>query len=141
VLSIFKSRVPLGGSAATPLPHPHSLAAGVYYGWADADALGAVYELDIGSAAAGDGVKSTNDYEESICYFVIMSLAELKQAVDDLSPDERQELAAHIWWCERRSDPAWCNEMGQRLDLLTAGQGHTQTDLEQIQARLKAEGR
>jgi hypothetical protein len=36
-----------------------------------------------------------------------MSLVELKQAVEELSADERLELAAYLRWRSQKDDPEW----------------------------------
>ena len=70
-----------------------------------------------------------------------MSLSELKQAVESLSSEELQDLAAHIWWCERRNDPAWRAEISERVGRSAGEPAHSQQELEEIHRRLKGEGR
>jgi len=70
-----------------------------------------------------------------------MSVSELKQAVDQLTPDERLELAAYIRWQTQKDNPAWQAELGQRLDRLIAGHGHSAEALQQLHDKLSAEGR
>jgi hypothetical protein len=70
-----------------------------------------------------------------------MSVAELKRAVDELSPDERLELAEYLRWCSRQDDPEYQSELGRRLDRSLAGQSHSDTELQQLHDKLSAEGR
>ena len=70
-----------------------------------------------------------------------MSVAELKQAVDGLTPDERLELAEYLRWQTRKDDPQWQAELGRRLDRNLAGHGHPAEELQQLHDRLSSEGR
>jgi hypothetical protein len=45
-----------------------------------------------------------------------MSVAELKRAVDGLSPDERLELADYLRRRAKQDDPQWEAELGKRLE-------------------------
>jgi hypothetical protein len=45
-----------------------------------------------------------------------MSLAELKEQVAALPPDEQAELAAHLSQRLRRDDPAYRNELARLID-------------------------
>ena len=65
-----------------------------------------------------------------------MSLAELKQAVESLTPDERLELATYLRWRNRKDDPNWQGEIGNRLEATLAGQGHSQEELLKLHDRL-----
>lgn len=80
---------------------------------------------------------------EKECYLLqSMSLAELKQAVETLSAEERDELSAHLWLCARRADPTWREEITRRLDQAQAAPtGSSKPVLERIHQRLKGEGR
>ena len=53
-----------------------------------------------------------------------MSVAELKCAVDGLSPDERLELADYLSRRAKQDDPQWEAELGKRLDRCLEGKGH-----------------
>ena len=70
-----------------------------------------------------------------------MSFAELKQAVDELSPDQRLELAEYLRWRNRKDDPEWQDELGRRLDRSLSGHGHSEAELQQLHDKLSAEGR
>ncbi len=61
-----------------------------------------------------------------------MSVAELKQAVDGLTADERLELAEYLRWRARKDDPEWQAELGRRLDRSLAGHGHVAEELNQL---------
>ena len=70
-----------------------------------------------------------------------MSVAELKDAVDALTPDERLNLAEYLRWRIRKDDPQWLAELGRRLDRSLAGQGHAPEELQQLHNRLSSGGR
>jgi len=70
-----------------------------------------------------------------------MSVAEIKRAVDELTSDERLELAEYLRWQTRKDDPQWQAELGRRLDHCLSGQGHTPEDLQQLHDKLSAQGR
>jgi len=70
-----------------------------------------------------------------------MSVAELKRAVDGLTPEERLELAEYLRWQTRKDDPQWQAELGARLDRSLAGQGHSAEELQQLHDKLSGEGR
>ena len=69
-----------------------------------------------------------------------MSVAELKQAVDNLTPDERLELAEYLRWRTKRDDPEWQKEIGLRLDRCMSGQGHSAEEVLRLHDKLSAEG-
>ena len=70
-----------------------------------------------------------------------MSVAELKRVVDDLSPDERLELADYLRSRSKRDDPQWEAELGRRLDRCLKGRGHPAEELFAMHDRLSSEGR
>ena len=70
-----------------------------------------------------------------------MSVSELKRAVDELTAEERLELAEHLRWHTRKDDPQWQAELGHRLDRSLAGHGHPVDELLALHDRLSAEGR
>lgn len=70
-----------------------------------------------------------------------MSVAELKQAVEALSTEERLELAEYLHALAKQEDPSWRAEVGRRLDRCLSGQGHSRDELLQAHDRLSAEGR
>jgi hypothetical protein len=70
-----------------------------------------------------------------------VSVIELKQAVDQLTAEERLELAEYLRWRSRRDDPDWQLEIGKRLDRSLSGGGHSAEELLQLHDRLSAEGR
>ena len=70
-----------------------------------------------------------------------MSVAELKQAVEDLTPDERLELAEYLRWRSRRDDPEWQAEIGKRLDRSLSRQSHSSEELIALHDRLSSEGK
>ena len=70
-----------------------------------------------------------------------MSVAEIKRAVDELTADERLELAEYLRWQTRKDDPQWQAELGARLDRCLSGQGHSAEELQHLHDKLSAEGR
>ncbi len=70
-----------------------------------------------------------------------MSVAELKHAIDELTADERLELAEYLRWRSRKDDPEWQAELGLRLDRSLSGHGHSAEELQQLHDKLSAEGR
>jgi len=70
-----------------------------------------------------------------------MSVAELKQAVEVLSDEDRLELADHLRALARRNDPSWRAEIARRLDRCRAGGGHSAGELRQAHDRLTTQGR
>jgi len=70
-----------------------------------------------------------------------MSVAELKQAVDSLSLEERMDLADYLRRRSKQDDPQWETELAQRLDRCLEGKGHTADELLALHERLSANGR
>jgi hypothetical protein len=70
-----------------------------------------------------------------------MSVAELKQVVETLTPEGRLELSEYLRWRSKRDDPEWQAEIGRRLDRSLAGQGHSSEAVLQLHDRLSTEGR
>ena len=50
-----------------------------------------------------------------------MSTTQLKQTLDDLSPEDRFFAAAYLHHLAQSSDSAWMREMEQTHDAMTAG--------------------
>jgi hypothetical protein len=69
-----------------------------------------------------------------------MSVAELKQAVDVLSVEDRLELAAYLRRTSRQNDPQWQAEIGRRLDASLQGKGHNVEELLALHDRLPGDG-
>ena len=65
-----------------------------------------------------------------------MSVAELKRAVDGLSPDERLELADYLRRRAKQDDPLWEAELGKRLGGCLAGKGHPAEELLALHDRI-----
>jgi hypothetical protein len=70
-----------------------------------------------------------------------MSFAELKQAVDTLSLEDRLELSDYLRRRAKQDDPQWEAELSQRLDHCLNGKGHTADELLALHERLSADGR
>jgi hypothetical protein len=66
----------------------------------------------------------------------IMSVAELKNAVENLTEDERLELAEYLRWRARKDDPEWQAELARRVDRCVAGRGHSAEELSALHNRL-----
>ncbi len=61
--------------------------------------------------------------------------------MDELTPDERLELAAYLRCQVRKDDLLWQAELGRRLDRCLSGGGHSSEELQALHDRLSAEGR
>jgi hypothetical protein len=70
-----------------------------------------------------------------------MSTAELKEAVDKLSPEERAWLTRYLATLNRINEPAFVAEVTRRHHELAAGQAVTRDELLARDARLQADGR
>jgi len=70
-----------------------------------------------------------------------MGIVELKRAVDELTIEERLELAEYIRQSSRADDPSWQAEIGRRLDSCLKANGHSMEELLVLHDRLCAEGR
>jgi putative addiction module component (TIGR02574 family) len=68
---------------------------------------------------------------------LVVSVVELKRAVDELSIDERLELAEHIRQSFRVNDPSWQVEIGRRLEPCLQGKGHSAEELMALHDRLE----
>ncbi len=63
-----------------------------------------------------------------------MSLAELKQEMEHLTPAERRHLTAHLVALERRNDPKFREELARKIDDDKPGRWLT---AEEAESRLK----
>ena len=70
-----------------------------------------------------------------------MNIAELKLAAEQLSDDERLELAAFIRWLFQRDNAEWQAELALRLDRCLSGHGRSAIELESLHDRLSRDGR
>ena len=70
-----------------------------------------------------------------------MSVAEIKQAVKGLTPEERLELAEYLRWLSKKDDPEWQQEIGRRLDRCLSGEAHSADELLRLHEKLTAEGK
>ena len=69
-----------------------------------------------------------------------MSVAELKRAVDALTPDARLELADYLCRRAKQDDPQWEAELAKRLDRGLSGKGHPAEELLSLHDRLSSQG-
>jgi hypothetical protein len=70
-----------------------------------------------------------------------MSLAEIKNEIAALSPDEQEELRRFLIIERMRNDPEWKAELDRRIDEVRAGNYYTKEDLERLRATRLANGR
>jgi len=70
-----------------------------------------------------------------------VSFTEIKHAIEQLTDDERLELAAFIRWRNQKDDPNWQAELARRIDSCRAGGGKTASDVEILHRRLLRAGR
>jgi len=69
-----------------------------------------------------------------------MSLAEIKNEIASLSPEEQEELRRFMIIERLRNDSAWKAELDRRIDEVRAGNYYTKEDLERIHAARLAGG-
>jgi hypothetical protein len=72
---------------------------------------------------------------------IVMSVAELKLAVDALPLEDRLELADYLRRRSVQEDPQWETELAKRLDRCLEGKGHTANELLALHDRLSVDGR
>jgi len=70
-----------------------------------------------------------------------VSVAEIKEALESLSREERLEVAEYLLWRAKKDDPEWQLEIGRRLDRSLSGHGHTAEELVVLHERLSREGK
>ena len=70
-----------------------------------------------------------------------MSLAEIKEQIAQLTPEERLELAALIVHLSRVDDPDYQQELDRRLDRMAQGKKFTEQDVEKLHRDLTARGK
>lgn len=59
----------------------------------------------------------------------VMSLTEVMQEIDTLTPAERLKVQAYLIHLRRKDDPSHRDELKRRVDRLQAGEGATEDDL------------
>jgi len=69
-----------------------------------------------------------------------MSLAEIKQEIDALNPNERGELLHYLRAKWQRDDPEWRAELDRRVEEVRNGYYVTREELEERYGRRVAEG-
>lgn len=69
-----------------------------------------------------------------------MSLAEVKEAIENLSAAEQLALTEYLQ-TKRLQNEEWRREMSRRLDEMDAGNKYTSEQVEALAAKLEAEGR
>jgi hypothetical protein len=68
-----------------------------------------------------------------------MSLAEIKQEIDSMSPSERTELLHYLRNKWQRDDPEWRAELDRRIEEVRSGIYATREELEARYSRCVAE--
>ncbi len=58
-----------------------------------------------------------------------MSVTQVMQEIDTLSPEERLKVQAYLVHLRRKDDPGHREEMKRRLDRMQAGQSRAEEDL------------
>lgn len=61
-----------------------------------------------------------------------MSVSQVLQEIDTLSPEDRLKVQAYLVHLRRRDDPAHRAELKRRLDQLQAGRGSTEEELRRL---------
>jgi hypothetical protein len=69
-----------------------------------------------------------------------MTLQELKQGIDQSTPEERLFLAAYLKHVARKDDPAYRLELSRLRDEMNTGQKYTLEQVKRIHQALEAEG-
>ncbi len=70
-----------------------------------------------------------------------MSLAEIKERIAELTPEERLEIAALIVHLNQTDDPEYKAELGRRMAAMDAGNKYTEQDLKRLHEELSRQGR
>jgi hypothetical protein len=71
----------------------------------------------------------------------MVSFAEIKERVAELSPEQRLELAALIAHLSRTDDPQYRADLDRRLAQMDAGKKHGKAELLHVHNELSADGR
>jgi len=69
-----------------------------------------------------------------------MTLQELKQGIDQSTPEERLFLAAYLKHLARRDDPAYRQELSRLRDEMNAGRRVNLEQVKRMHQALEAEG-
>ena len=70
-----------------------------------------------------------------------MSLAEVKASIQEMSVEERLEIAALIAHLNRVDDPQYREELERRMSAMDAGRKTAASKLEMLHSKLSDEGR
>ncbi|MBI5771740.1 MAG: hypothetical protein HZA93_28475 [Verrucomicrobia bacterium] len=70
-----------------------------------------------------------------------MSIAELKETAERLSPEERKWMRRHLALLDQINDPTFIEEMTRRNRAMAAGDFITREEVLASDAKLRAEGR
>jgi hypothetical protein len=70
-----------------------------------------------------------------------MSLAEIKQEIIRLKPEERQEIAALMHELTQRDNPNYLRELEAEIERMERGEKFSSAQVYALHERLKAEGR
>jgi hypothetical protein len=69
-----------------------------------------------------------------------MSLAEIKEQVRSLSPEELAELAACVRLAQSVRDPGWLEGAARVREEMESGRRHSKAEFEELHRKLSAEG-
>jgi hypothetical protein len=69
-----------------------------------------------------------------------MSLAEIKNEISAMSPEDQEEMRRYLIIQRMRNDPEWQAELGRRIEEVRAGTFYTKEDLERIHAERLTSG-
>ena len=70
-----------------------------------------------------------------------MSLAEIKDSIGTLSPEERLELAAWLAHLNHADDPAYLAQLDARMAAMDSGKKVSAAEFERLHKELAAKGR
>jgi hypothetical protein len=70
-----------------------------------------------------------------------MSVAELKEQLAELSPEERSQIIAFLAEMEHPDEAAYHAELDRRMKAMDAGEKIYGDEVERLHEKLKAEGR
>lgn len=70
-----------------------------------------------------------------------MSLAEVKASIEEMTVEERLEVAALIAHLNRADDPEYREELDRRMSAMDKGRKTSAAELEQLHKKLNAQGR
>jgi hypothetical protein len=70
-----------------------------------------------------------------------MSVAEIKRGIQQLKPDERQEIAALLHELSRQDNPEYLRELEAEMERMDKGEKYSSAQVYAMHERLSAEGK